>query len=98
MMIIHPGMGLRNYQNWVHPTFSKRMGFSQNNLNAQPEILEICEESITSWCAFKNYPECALSFAVTGLTEGTTSFFRMKVFNGTNKLMPGVPIANKLKS
>ena len=35
---------------------------------------------------------------MTGLTEGTTSFFRMKVFNGTNKLVPGVPIANKLKS
>lgn len=96
MMIIHPGMGLRNYQNWIHPTSAKRMGFSQNQLSAQPEIIEVCEEALTSWCAFKNYPECALMFSVTGLTRGSTSFFRMKVFNGTNKLTPGVPIANSL--
>ena len=31
-------------------------------------------------------------FRVMGKTPDTTSFFRMKVFNGTNKIQPNSPV------
>lgn len=96
--IIHPGAGLRYYQNWVQPSGEKHMGFSRNGHSTQPEIIEYCEEAITSWCSFKNYPDCTLMFKVSGMSADLTSFFRIKVFNGTNKLEPGKPVAANLEN
>jgi len=32
-------------------------------------------------------------FRVTGMTPQVTSYFRLKVFNGTNKIQPLTPVA-----
>lgn len=68
------------------------MGLSANGQNNQPEVIEVCESAIQSWCSFKNRSECSLMFRVMGKTPDTTSFFRMKVFNGTNKIQPNSPV------
>ena len=95
-MIIHPGAGLRYYQRWVQPTYFKSMAHSANSHPYQPEIIEICEDSIQSWCGFKDYPECSLMFRLDGLTPQNTSFYRIKIFNGTNAIEPDQPIAGNL--
>lgn len=87
-MIIHPGAGFKNWQTWGLPKNRRYMGLAANGQNNQPEVIEVCEEAIRSWCSFQNRTECSLMFRVMGRTPDTTSFFRMKVFNGTNKIQP----------
>jgi hypothetical protein len=36
-------------------------------------------------------------FRVSGMTAHSTSFYRLKVFNGTNKIQPNRPIEFNLK-
>ena len=72
------------------------MAHSANSHPYQPEIIEICEDSIQSWCGFKDYPGCSLMFRLDGLTPQNTSFYRIKIFNGTNAIEPDQPIAGNL--
>lgn len=73
------------------------MAFSQNNQPYQPEIIEICEEAIQSWCNYKNLPECSLMLRIDGVSEiDDPGFFRIKAFNGTNYVKPGSPIKGSL--
>jgi len=73
------------------------MAFSANLHPFQPEILEVCDSAIQSWCGFKDYPECTMMFRIEGITPNMTSFYRMKVFNGTNNIVPGTPIASNIE-
>lgn len=72
------------------------MGESSNAHPYQPEIIEYCSDAISSWCSFKSYNECFLKFRVDGISDTATSFYRMKVFNGTNKIQPNEPLQGSL--
>ena len=72
------------------------MGQSNNGHPYQPEIIEYCSEAISSWCSFKNYGECSLKFRIDGISD-EASFYRIKVFNGTNKITPGTPLQGSLE-
>jgi hypothetical protein len=95
-MVIHPGGGLRWYKRWIMPKPSREMAVSQTDHPYQPEIIEICEEAIKSWCDFKDYPECSIKFRIDVASNDATSFYRMKVFNGTNKMEHDKPVASYL--
>jgi hypothetical protein len=97
-MIIQSGSGTIDFKNWTLPTQNNSMAYSQNNQSSQPEIVESCAKTITSWCTYQGKPQCSLIFTIFSLTPNITSFFRVRVFNGTNKLYPNVPIKSNIAS
>ena len=87
-----------DYKNWTLPNATNSMAFSMNNQSTQPEIIESCRKTIKSWCDYLGKTQCALIFTVYGLTPNITSYYRLKIFNGTNKIYPNVPIQTNSKS
>lgn len=60
----------------------------------QPEIIDICQEKLEEKCGVS---QCALLFTINGLTDGLDSTFRVKAFNGTNKLEAFAPIQDTIE-
>jgi len=49
-----------------------------------------------TWCSFRAYPECSLMFKISGLSPNLESYYRVKIFRGSNKIKPESPISATL--
>ena len=61
----------------------------------QPEIIDMSKEKLEKACNVA-LADCSLLICVGGETTDYDSHFRVKVFNGTNKLYPGEPVEDTL--
>ena len=95
-MIISGGSGNLDFKNWTLPTPNNSMAYSQNNQSNQPEIIESCAKTINSWCNYQGKTNCSLIFTIFGLTPNISSFYRIRAFNGTNKLYSNTPVKANL--
>ena len=75
------------YVDWDWPTRSRNTARSWTRDYIQPEIISMSQEKLEEAC-YDTTAECNILFNVVGESQNFDSRFRVKVFNGTNRLYP----------
>jgi len=86
------------YTNWTLPYHNAATARSRTFDPVQPEMIDADKDKLQQACDVANSgPDCAILFSVRGETDYLDSHFRVKVFNGTNRLYPFEPIQDSLQ-
>ena len=80
------------YTDWILPTGRRNTARSRTFDPIQPEIINMSKRRMKDACS----DNCAILINVRGESELWDSHFRVKVFNGTNRLYPNEAIEGSL--
>ena len=85
----------KNYTRWNLPTGRRNTARSRTFDPVQPEIINMSKEKLENACD-NVLSNCAVLINIRGESQSYDSHFRVKVFNGTNRLYPNEPIEDAI--
>ena len=83
------------YIDWTLPTGRRNTARSRTFDPIQPEIINMSQDKLEDAC-YEILADCTVLINVRGESRYFDSRFRIKVFNGTNRLYPNEPIEDSL--